>query len=161
MPRFRKKPIVVEAAQWFPDESICVGYDQHGVEYTVCDRCIQTAEGPMRISPGDWIITGVAGERYPCKPEIFSLTYEHADCEEMEPDEEGWSEWIHPHGNDAHGYLMQCCDCELIHEMEFVIVPRHGENHRLNEGEDDEHVIIFRARRFDEKVQSPRMGAGV
>ena len=78
MPRFRKLPIEIEAEQWFPDETVSVGYDRHGVEYTVCDRSIQTLEGPMRVSPGDWIITGVRGEKYPCKPDIFALTYEPA-----------------------------------------------------------------------------------
>lgn len=76
MARFRKRPIVVEAEQWFPDDHIAIGYDHFGVEYTVCDRSIQTPEGPMRVSPGDWIITGIAGEKYPCKPDIFARTYD-------------------------------------------------------------------------------------
>jgi hypothetical protein len=38
---------------------------------------IMTLEGPMYVSPGDWIITGVAGEHYPCKPDIFNKTYEY------------------------------------------------------------------------------------
>jgi len=37
---------------------------------------IDTLEGQHRVSPGDWIITGVAGEKYPCKPHIFEQTYE-------------------------------------------------------------------------------------
>jgi hypothetical protein len=37
---------------------------------------IDTLEGTMTADPGDWIITGVHGERYPCKPDIFALTYE-------------------------------------------------------------------------------------
>lgn len=37
---------------------------------------IATLEGPMRVAIGDWIIRGVAGELYPCKPEIFAATYE-------------------------------------------------------------------------------------
>lgn len=37
---------------------------------------IDTKEGGHRVCPGDWIITGVKGERYPCKPEIFAMTYE-------------------------------------------------------------------------------------
>lgn len=37
---------------------------------------IRTLEGHHEVSPGDWIITGVKGERYPCKPDIFELTYE-------------------------------------------------------------------------------------
>jgi len=76
MPKFVKKPVVIEAERWFPDENLIIGYDRFGVEYTVMDRCIQTLEGPMKVSPGDWIITGVKGERYPCKPDIFDMTYE-------------------------------------------------------------------------------------
>lgn len=56
--KFRKKPIVIEAEQ-------CT-------ERTV----IPTLEGDMVASPGDWIITGVKGERYPCKPDIFEATYD-------------------------------------------------------------------------------------
>ena len=40
---------------------------------------IQTIEGWLDLTPGDWIIRGVAGEHYPCKPEIFAATYEKAD----------------------------------------------------------------------------------
>lgn len=76
MAKFRKRPIVIEAEQWYPDRSIMTGYDRFGVEYTVCDQSIQTLEGPMRVSPGDWIITGIAGEKYPCKPDIFAATYD-------------------------------------------------------------------------------------
>jgi hypothetical protein len=90
--RFRKKPVVIEAVQWWPDEALGffdeagkyqnrrIGTDAHGVEYTVCDVGIQTLEGLMHIKPGDWIITGVKGERYPCKPDIFAATYEAADA---------------------------------------------------------------------------------
>lgn len=58
MPRFRKKPVVVEAYQ------------------TEKGQLIHTLEGIMCAAPGDWIITGVHGEQYPCKPDIFELTYE-------------------------------------------------------------------------------------
>jgi hypothetical protein len=89
MPKFRKKPVVIDAVQWQPDpkfgrftsrgyECSRIGYDQHGVEYTVCDVGLQTLEGFMHIKPGDWIITGIKGERYPCKPDIFEKTYEPA-----------------------------------------------------------------------------------
>ena len=40
------------------------------------DMYIETLEGVMHASPGDWIITGVNGEKYPCKPDIFEKTYE-------------------------------------------------------------------------------------
>jgi len=87
MPMFRKKPIVIEATQWFPGVVI------EGVEMVKCDLprhdpeypCmagehprIQTLEGDMHVSAGDWIITGVKGERYPCKPDIFAATYDAA-----------------------------------------------------------------------------------
>ena len=60
-------------------------------------------------------------------------------------DEDGWCEWIHP----LPGYLMQCCDCGLIHEMQYAIVPSHENcgDSELNEGETKDGVIIFRARR--------------
>lgn len=56
--KFRKKPVIVEAYQ--TDKEIT----------------IQTLEGSMKAKPGDWIITGISGEQYPCKPEIFKRTYE-------------------------------------------------------------------------------------
>lgn len=56
--RFRKKPIIVEAYQT----------DQEVI--------IHTLEGDMKAHPGDWIITGLRGEKYPCKPDIFEKSYE-------------------------------------------------------------------------------------
>jgi hypothetical protein len=66
-----------------------------------------------------------------------------AKCDPVAVDEDGWSEWLHP---IPPSFFSQCCDCGLIHELEFQIVPR-DENRALNPGEDDGHVIIFRARR--------------
>jgi hypothetical protein len=72
----------------------------------------------------------------------------HPECEPMAPGEKGWSEWIHP----LPGYLMQCCDCGLTHEMEFEIGRRSETSgppsEGLNPGETMETVIIFRARRY-------------
>lgn len=75
MAKYRKKPVVVEAVQWFPDrtvEGVCTcPSDEYGrVPH------VHTLEGALRVSSGDWIITGVKGERYPCKPDIFAATYE-------------------------------------------------------------------------------------
>jgi hypothetical protein len=75
----------------------------------------------------------------------LSSLVEAVECEPMHPDEEGWSEWIHP----LPGYLMQCCDCGLTHEMEFAIGAR-ADDGPLNEGESDAAVILFRARRHGE-----------
>lgn len=72
MPKFRKKPIVVEAEQWFPGKAI------DGV-YTLGEKglgWIDTLEGGHVVSSGDWIITGIMGKKYPCKPAIFEATYE-------------------------------------------------------------------------------------
>jgi hypothetical protein len=80
---YRKKPVIVGASQWFkhgdhpkvvplpPEHPI----DRHAIapnEY----GWIETLEGGHVVSPGDWIIRGVKGEHYPCKPDIFAETYE-------------------------------------------------------------------------------------
>lgn len=106
MPEFRKKPVVVEATQWFKNgdhpEDQCdpAGPESEGkvVRYfrrpdvddeTLCERCgkamrdhgwIDTLEGGHIVCPSDWIITGTKGERYPCKDDIFRDIYEPADA---------------------------------------------------------------------------------
>jgi hypothetical protein len=80
--RYRKKPVVVEAIQWTgQDISDFVGYDPF--DSTDCTRLpklfINTLEGSMEASMGDYIIKGIKGEFYPCKPDIFDLTYEKAE----------------------------------------------------------------------------------
>ena len=72
--KFRKRPVVIEAQQWFPGRPIDgVVVPGDGIPY------VATLEGPFNVSPGDWIITGVRGEKYPCKPDIFEATYEKAE----------------------------------------------------------------------------------
>lgn len=76
MPKFRKRPIVIEAEQWFP------GKHMEGVLWpdpkseTQFEPHVITLEGPLKVSPGDWIIKGVKGEKYPCRDDIFRETYE-------------------------------------------------------------------------------------
>lgn len=103
--RFRKRPVVVEAVQWLPaafedgaahtsdvvqwvldnggtarwHEAGLLGRLRPGDEYgqslpEFID--IETLEGTMRAVQGDWIIRGVQGEFYPCKPDVFAATYE-------------------------------------------------------------------------------------
>ena len=115
-PKYRKKPVVIEATQWFqngdhPDDA-CYLISPTGRDYQyahnpapfmsegkvvryfrrpdvpadrICKECggfmqvhgwIDTKEGGHIVCPSDWIITGVKGERYPCKPDIFAATYE-------------------------------------------------------------------------------------
>lgn len=81
----QKKPVIVEVCQWTghnPEEmmTFCAGaahdiYDM-GSYYSLN---IKTLEGNMRAEPGDYIIKGVQGEFYPCKPDIFKETYETID----------------------------------------------------------------------------------
>lgn len=117
--KFRKKPVVIEATQWFkngdhPDDysKTHVGFangelrtfqpeERKDLEWEgdivrsfrhpsidgerPCQHCeiqmndhgwIDTLEGGHTVCPGDWIITGIKGERYPCKPDVFAATYE-------------------------------------------------------------------------------------
>ena len=75
--KFRKRPVVIEAVQWFP------GIEVEGVTEAVYrdgdmifPASVRTLEGYHGVSSGDWIITGIKGERYPCKPDVFERTYE-------------------------------------------------------------------------------------
>ena len=79
MTKYRKKPVVVDAVQYTGDNLEEVR--QFVPEKVRQDKPlgIRTLEGVMLISVGDWIIKGVMGEYYPCKPEVFSETYEVAD----------------------------------------------------------------------------------
>jgi hypothetical protein len=103
--KFRKKPIVIDATQWFkngdhPEDHAMVvdnrDVGQHPFQtegkvvcrYIGLDDCrhcgqvmnvhgwVDTLEGGHTVCPGDWIITGIKGEHYPCKPDIFEATYE-------------------------------------------------------------------------------------
>ena len=72
MEKYRKKPAIIEAEQWFRGaeiEGVCwCGIRAH--------EHIHTLEGVMRVRDGDWIIKGLKGEYYACKPDIFEMTYE-------------------------------------------------------------------------------------
>lgn len=81
MEKYRKKPVVIEAVQWFKhgDHIAVEKYSQNTIDrHPAYDCCgfITTPEGIMNVIPKDWIITGVKGELYPVKDEIFKETYE-------------------------------------------------------------------------------------
>ena len=82
--RFRKRPVVVEAIRYWPGQTcaaVAEFMDVHHEEHDCWDDAewlIPTLEGDMWAKPGDWIIRGVQGEFYPCKPDIFEATYEPA-----------------------------------------------------------------------------------
>ncbi len=111
MAKYRKKPVVIEATQWFKnndhpldqDYSHCKGFEpvkteegnivryyrnpsiDGGVDCSMCQLTmsnhgwIDTLEGGHIVCPEDWVITGVQGEHYSCKPDIFEATYETAE----------------------------------------------------------------------------------
>jgi len=77
--KYRKKPVVIEATQWFKhgDHPAVVPYPS---QHELAEKgWIRTLEGDHTVTPGDYIITGVKGEHYPCKPDIFAMTYEVAE----------------------------------------------------------------------------------
>lgn len=99
--KFRKKPVVIEAIQWgglpgfgemlgpeakietsrmekFDAWLVANQGDRH-CRYVGDQIAISTLEGVMTASKGDWIIKGVSGELYPCKPDIFEASYERVD----------------------------------------------------------------------------------
>lgn len=83
MAKYRKKPVVIEAVQWNgANHLICDAFMKGSGAYISYDKfqlggiMIPTLEGTMEAAPGDWIIKGVNGEFYPCKPDIFEKTYE-------------------------------------------------------------------------------------
>lgn len=95
LPRFRKKPVEIDAVQWTGEnvnevlefcyaderwkegiESEYVGGPGIGHVPSLGELSIPTLEGTMTASAGDWIIRGVKGELYPCKPDIFVATYD-------------------------------------------------------------------------------------
>ena len=93
--KYRKKPVVIEAVQWnrwnlqeikeFVGDSLV--YEYYDAAWEVgqapvrVDMKIKTLEGDMQVSVGDYIIKGVNGEFYPCKPDIFEQTYELVEVE--------------------------------------------------------------------------------
>lgn len=88
---YRKRPVVIEAIQlrddtadeildrFVPNEQTPLLLFRQFPEMKVLGAEIQTLEGNHRAEPGDYIIKGIQGELYPCKPDIFRATYEEAD----------------------------------------------------------------------------------
>lgn len=85
--QYRKKPVVIEAFQWLgyaDGKPITANWPQWACDaelgtsqwMDVESLVIETLEGNMVAGKGDWIIRGVKGELYPCKPDIFAMTYE-------------------------------------------------------------------------------------
>jgi hypothetical protein len=88
MAQFRKKPVVIEAMLWdgtsVADLREFFGaFSEWGL--AECEYVeIRTLEGTMTANPGDWIIKGLKGEFYPCKPEVFQISYDAVELAERE-----------------------------------------------------------------------------
>ena len=79
--QFRKKPVVIEAMQYYGASlELVLVFGEGKIRQTGQDTLdVLTLEGTVQARENDWIIKGVAGEFYPCKPDIFKLTYEAVD----------------------------------------------------------------------------------
>ena len=75
--RYRKKPVEIEAVQWTGENLEEIKkFAGNSLTYIEQHVIIETLEGCRRVNKGDYIIKGIAGEFYPCKPDIFKATYE-------------------------------------------------------------------------------------
>lgn len=81
--KYRKKPIIINAIQWTGDNqdeiTVFTGTNELAVGFIDNEIEIETLEGVMRASENDYIIKGIKGEFYPCKPDIFKMTYEQVE----------------------------------------------------------------------------------
>jgi len=86
--KYRKKPVVIDAVQYAfnPNETIEIAQDRiadfmgKNIEVSGDKIIVPTLEGDHLANYGDWIIKGVKGEFYPCKPDIFEMTYEKVEA---------------------------------------------------------------------------------
>lgn len=86
--KYRKKPVVIEAIKYEKkhiDRALDFCNNNENIQYNPEDNeyYIHTLEGNMKVSEGDYIIKGINGEFYPCKPDIFEKTYETLDVENL------------------------------------------------------------------------------
>lgn len=117
--KYRKKPVVVEAFQWYPYMDVAEMPDwfrdarlqswRHSV--FLDELVISTLEGEMKANPGDWVIKGVQGEFYPCKPDIFAATYE--------PNEVGQLRSENARLKSAHGHMEQ--ELRVLRDREIAV----------------------------------------
>jgi hypothetical protein len=101
--KFRKKPVIIDALQWFKNgdhPKVIEFKDESKDEFDICKHCnkelklhgwIPTLEGGHIVCPSDWIITGVVGENYPCKADIFLRTYEPVENKDLPKIQLGWA----------------------------------------------------------------------
>lgn len=92
MPKFREKPVEIEAVQFDGSHRITewtglTAQNAGAIFWKESALVIRTMEGDLVASPGDWIIRGIKGEIYPCKDDIFAATYDEVRAEIVTQDE--------------------------------------------------------------------------
>lgn len=133
MAKFRKKPVVVEARQMTEDNYVdmavwCGGawYERFffGKHQTMVVEFKEIGGRDVEAVEGDWIIKGVQGEFYPCKPNIFSATYEEVDAEASARSEDEQRAWVADQFlrmaymlGDPHQTIIYCNDPKLVEVM--------------------------------------------
>lgn len=129
--QWRKKPVVIEAVRWDGDQSTFdtierwAGKPVNDLDgYTLL---IPTLEGEMQASLNDWIIKGVKGEIYPCKPDIFAATYEPASPSPEALPASGVDVQINEKALLAAENAMKECRLDLIHSALARIWPQLAE----------------------------------
>ena len=121
--KYRKKPVVVEAVQYTGSNFSTIKEFADGCDRRVAmafddEVMIRTLEGDMIARPGDWIIKGVHGELYPCKPDIFAETYEEASNHFVDAGKRS-GKWIRVDNTKC-----RCSECDVIH---LIAQYPHGE----------------------------------
>ena len=115
MPKFRKKPVVIEAVQFLNShkalDALSHFIDNQDLVVSFLEPAkpilkIETLEGTMMAQVGDWVIKGVNGEFYPCKPDIFEKTYEEVEQEITNDD--GKSKTARSIQGNVSGFFSNC-----------------------------------------------------
>ena len=119
MAKFKKKPVVIDAFQNNDPFKVVrwIQLNDGDTRLRVEGRAlfIQTLEGEMRASPGDWVIRGVQGEYYPCKPDIFEQTYElESQIQHLCLDKKDLHAEIVRWKEQSNNHYMQVCELDKL-----------------------------------------------
>ena len=134
--KYRKKPVVIEAMQLTQSNAIEVsewsGGEAKFMSPAMPSVFIRTLEGSMRADVGDFVIRGVQGEFYPCKPDIFEATYEAVDSDApMMFNSEGWASYYSLLSREERDTLLMRYGSDIA-EMRRILarpLPKVGDPH--------------------------------
>lgn len=151
--RFRKKPVVIEAELFFPDRrpwpdgvveipaAVRETIESRSTTSTTFMAWVGTLEGGHLVIPGDWIITGVQGEKYPCKPDIFEATYEPVEePTQREPCTGVAASWCH---NCGECTCPRNADGDWISDPEAIATAYERRGECPLHGASSRHAVTF------------------